>query len=428
MIYSAEFESIRTRLDTEVFNSMSGTPYYADTVYPRFSPAEYARRLQLTREKMARLELDCLIVGTAPLQRAYGGPLQWLTGHQEWHAIAAYAVIPMQGEPLLIYSQGGTHVEATRRAVSVKHVRHSRGGRFMEVAAERILELGLDKGRIGLPVVDPQARDYLPVNQYQTLQQELPAATLVRVGDFFHELLYLKSPEEQAYVNRAGDLCVRAIETMTEAARPGVTEYELKAAAAFAIMDGGGDVASIILGSCPMDEGGVVSGNIRPSQRTLQQGDIIINKLACIFEGYSAQIGVPICVGEPTPLVRRLFDEIQVPAFERIAQQLQPGKTLQEVWEAGQWMREQGYQSLPRYLHFIDLATHSPFIGQKPLSGREEDYELILQPGMEIMLEPNLITPSGRLGLLLGHTFLITENGQRRVTDRLPLQMMISRV
>lgn len=426
-----DFETIRTRLDSAEFNSLRNSPYYADTVYPRFSPGEYDRRLRRTREKMARLGLDCLIVGTAPLLQSYGGPVQWLTGHRDWHALVVYVVIPLEGEPTLIYPMGGTHTEATRRAVAVRDVRSSRQGHFMEVAVERIRELGLTHGRIGLPYVDPQATSYLPINQHQALRDGLPDATLVRVGDFFHELLYLKSPEEQAYVWRAGDLCARAVEALVEAARPGTTEYELKAAAAFAIMDGGGSVNFIILGSCPMDDPALAFGNLRPSQRRLREGDIIINELAADYEGYQAQVGVPICIGQPTEQVRRMFDDVTLPAFERMAAELQPGRTLREVWEAGGFIRAAGYQSRPLHLHAIDLATHTPHVGTAmpgSSGAHAEDYELVLKPGMELMLEPNSITLDGRLGLFLGHTFLITESGHARVTGRLPLDLQVASV
>ena len=43
----------------------------------------------------------------------------WLTGHWEWHALCCYVVVPLEGEPTLIYSMGGTHAEAVRRQVAV---------------------------------------------------------------------------------------------------------------------------------------------------------------------------------------------------------------------------------------------------------------------------------------------------------------------
>lgn len=420
-----DFQEARTRMDqNKYFNAMRNTPFYADAVYPRFSGAEYARRYALTRQKMARLGLDALLVCGGPAHWSYGAGITWLTGHHEWHAMTTMLVVPPEGEPTFIYSMGGTHAEATRRAVYPADVRESRGGRFTEVAAERFAELGLAKGRIGVTAVDSVFMDYMPSNQWRVLREKLPDAKLERVGDFFHEFVYIKSPEEQAYVARAGELCVRAIEAMTAAARPGVAEYELKAEAAFAILDGGGEIDFLIIGSCPMENPALIFGNPRPSQRRLQQGDIVLNELAAGFNGYTAQIGVPICVGAPADRVRRMFDEVVLPAYERMAAQLAPGKTLREVWQASQFIKEKGYQSRPTHLHGVDFVTHSPHIGAE--GPRANDYEMVLVPGMELMLEPNPITPDGLLGLFFGHTVLITASGHRRVTDRLPLQLMVA--
>jgi hypothetical protein len=78
--------------------------------------------------------------------------MPWLTGHWEWHALSSYVVVPLEGEPTLIYSMGGTHAEAVRRQVevAVKDVRHSRNGRYADIMVERLRELKLERGRIGL--------------------------------------------------------------------------------------------------------------------------------------------------------------------------------------------------------------------------------------------------------------------------------------
>jgi Xaa-Pro dipeptidase len=420
-----DFAAIREQLDhNPYFATMRNTPYYADAVYPRFSAAETARRYDLTREKMARLGLDCLVVGGAPNHWSYGSGVTWLSGHREWHCIAVYMVVPLEGEPTLIYSMGGTHAEATRRAVTVNDVRQSRLGRFAEVIAERVTELGLAQGRVGVTAVDPHYMDYMPVNQWRTLRERLPEATLERVGDFFHEFLAFKSPEEQEYVRRAGELCGLAMEAMLAATRPGATEYQLKAAAAAAIYEGGGEVDFLIIGSSPMAEPGIIFGNPRPSRRALQQGDIVVNELAASYEGYSAQIGVPICVGEPTAQVREMFDEIVLPGYKLMEQHLRPGGTLQAIWEASRFFREHGYQSRPVQLHGIDLVSQSPHIYAEEIKAHA--YEQEIKPGMELMLEPNPITLDGRLGLFLGHTYLITASGHERVTSRVPLELLVA--
>ena len=100
----------------------------------------------------------------------------------------------------------------------------------------------LERGRIGLMEIDPRHADYMPVNQYNTLRAGLPDAELVFTKYFLHELVVIHSAEELDCVRKAGVLCEKAMEAMVARAKPGVKEYELRAAAGAAIMDGGGDI------------------------------------------------------------------------------------------------------------------------------------------------------------------------------------------
>src|SRR6266481_239161 len=150
---------VRGRLDQNgPFSNMFDTPLYRDAVYEQFSPQEYARRYAALRAKMRAHKLDCIIVPGGPSHWSFGGGMLWLTGHWEWHALASYVLVPLEGEPTMIYSMGGTHAEAVRRQVevAVKDVRHSRSGRYADVMVERIRELKLERGRIGLMEIDPR--------------------------------------------------------------------------------------------------------------------------------------------------------------------------------------------------------------------------------------------------------------------------------
>lgn len=325
-----------------------------------------------------------------------------------------YVVVPLEGEPSLVYSQGGAHLEATRIESYPKDVRSSRGGKFAEVIAEILQERGLGEGRIGIAEADWNFHDYVPVNHVETLERLLPHATIELVPDFFHELVYLKSEEEQAFVAKAGELCVKALHAIRDRARPGVTEYQLMASAAKAILQEDGQVDFLIIGSTPMANPSQVFGNPRPSHRVLKEGDIILNELAAGFQGYTAQVGIPICVGKPTDKVKRFFDEIVLPGYLKMAETLKPGNDLEEIKKAGEFFRDHGVQSRPLHLHGIDLVSNSPHIGTGDI--RAYPYERVMKPGAVLMLEPCPITPDGMLGMFYGHTFIITENGARRVT------------
>ncbi len=418
---------VRTRLDQQLpFANMRETPYYRDAVYEQFSAAEYARRYAALRAKMREHTLDCIIVPGGPSHWSFGGGMLWLTGHWEWHALASYVLVPLEGEPTMIYSMGGTHAEAVRRQVevAVKDVRHSRTGRYSDIMVERIRELKLERGRIGLMEIDPRHGDYLPVNQYTVLRENLPDAELVFTKGLLHELLSIHSAEELDCVRKAGVLCQNAMAAMVERAGPGVKEYELRAAAGAAILEGGGDIDFLIIGSTPMDNPAMVFGNPRPSARVLARGDIINMELAAGYRGYTAQIGSPICVGPPTDMVRRFWEDITLPGYQRIVAAMRPGNTMEDVRIASKFFRESGVQSRPTQCHGIDLVTDKPHISAEHVSA--EAFETVITPGMVIMAEPNPITADGLFGIFLGHTFIISESGPECV-DKFPLEIAVAK-
>jgi Xaa-Pro aminopeptidase len=424
---AGNWNEIRTKLDQNAaFNNMRGTPYYREAVYEQFSVEEYRRRYDALRAKMRMLGLDAAIVPGGPSHWSYGGGMLWLTGHWEWHALACYVLVPLEGEPTLVYSMGGTHCEAVRREVAqaVKDVRQSRGGRYAEVMVERLKELGLERGRIGLLEVDPRHNDHVPVNQYNALRAGLPQAEIVFTKGIMHELLSVHSPEELDCVRKAGKLCQAAMEALVARAAPGIPEYKLRAAVGAAILEGGGDIDFIIIGSTPMADPAQVFGNPRPSQRILQHGDIINMELAASYRGYSAQIGSPVCIGEPTADVARFWNEIAKPGFELMARQLVPGNPIEKIRAAGDFFREKGVQSRPIHAHGIDLITDGPHIFKEAVNG--EPFEQVLKPGMVMMPEPNPITADGLLGMFVGHTYIITETGSECV-DSFPLELAVAR-
>jgi Xaa-Pro aminopeptidase len=271
--------------------------------------------------------------------------------------------------------------------------------------------------------IDPRHGDYLPVNQYNTLRKELPDAELVFTKNFLHDLVVIHSKEELDCVRKAGVLCERAMEAMVERAKPGVKEYELKAAAASAIMDGGGDIDFLIIGSTPMDNPALIFGNPRPSSRVLKTGDLVNMELAAGYRGYTAQIGSPITLGPPTDMVRKFWEEITLPGYNKIVAQMLPGKNVEEMRRASEFFREKGCQSRPTQCHGIDIVTDNPHITSDHIGGVESD--MILKPGMIIMAEPNPITADGMFGIFLGHTYIITDTGHE-IVDQFPFEIAVA--
>ncbi|HSK23023.1 MAG TPA: M24 family metallopeptidase [Egicoccus sp.] len=415
------FERVAGRLNAEGFGDVTGTGWYRDAVYEGYSEGEYARRLQVTRDKMAREGLDVLLAAGGPNHWSFGAGMSWLSGYWEWHGASAYVVVPREGPCVLVAGPGGAHREAIRRLSAIAEVRHSRRGRSGQVIVDLLRERGLDTGRVGLTFVDPVYGHYPPFNEVEALRAGL-GDRLEFVGDFFHEFFYAKSEEEADAVRVAGRLLDRALHAMIAAVRPGVTEQELAAAATAPILDGGGRVNFAIVGSTPMDDPALAFGNPWPSQRPIREGDIILNELACGYRGFTVQLGSPICVGPPPAWIHDFFYEVVRPGFDAMAAQLQPGNTWEQVRKAGQAFGEAGYDGRPLLLHTMDRVTHKPHVNWHDVAADEADQ--VIRPGVAAMLEPTVITPDGKLGIFFGRSFLITEDGHEQVT-RFPHELIV---
>ena len=167
-----------------------------------------------------------------------------------------------------------------------------------------------------------------------------------------------------------------------------------------------------------------IFGNPRPSSRVLQKGDIINMELAAGYRGYTAQIGSPICLGEPTEMVKKFWHDITLPGYRKIVAEIAPGKPAEAMRQASKFFRDNGYQSRPTQCHGIDLVTDKPHVVAEHVAA--EKFEEVLKPGMVIMAEPNPVTPDGLFGIFLGHTFIVTDTGHE-VVDDFPLEIAVAK-
>ena len=106
----------------------------------------------------------------------------------------------------------------------------------------------------------------------------------------------------------------------------------------------------------------MIFGNPRPSGRVLKKGDIINMELAAGYRGYTAQIGSPICLGEPTEMVRKFWDEITLPGYNKIVAEIAPGKPAESMRHASQLLPRQGRavaaDAVPRHRPRHRQAAH----------------------------------------------------------------------
>ena len=412
---ASDWNDVRYELDkSSNFNDIYNSPWYSDAVYDSFSQAEFARRHAHARQLMARDGFDALILTGSQNIYSLGSGVTWGCGLIDARAMCQYMILPLEGEPTLIYPHPGCHIEAVRRMVSIDDVRGGQGGHYGKAIADRLTELGLGAGRIGVTASDNNGPEFMGAAAYLELRSSLPELDVVFAPGMFHELTVRKGDEEIEAMRRAGRLAVAAQEAVTAAARPGIHEYELEAAGTAAVLAGGGRVHLMMLASTAMADPRVMYPNPNPSARVLQEGDVILTEIAAAHLGYSAKIGHPVTIGEPTPETKRFHDEVTLPGFTAIESVLVPGTALVDIQKAGDAFRQAGAQSRPMVLHGIDMITAGPKVMVHGVNAK--DYEQELLPGMVVNVEATPISADGSFGSFLSRSYVITETGAENLT------------
>lgn len=419
-----DWNDIRYKLDdSERFDAIYNSPWYSDAVYDKFSAAEYERRHTAARRIMERDGYDAIVFTGSSNIYSHGAGVTWASGLFDLRGMCQYLVLPHVGEPTLVYPHPGCHIEAARKMVSIKDVRGSEHGHYGKVVADRLIELGLQNGRIAIAAADRTGPEFMGMNAYNELRRYLPQAMFMFLPLLLHELTHRKSPEELRAMQKAGELATKALEAVAAAARPGVRDYQLEAAATHAVMNGGGRVHLLMLASTSMNDPRLIFPNPNPSARALREGDIILCELAMSYMGYSAKIGHPVSVGAPTKRYGDFFRNVVIGGFKAIRDELKPGAPLEKVREvAARAFRDRGAQSRPICMHGLDLITSVPFVSVDEVKGQA--YDMVMQPGATYSIEITPVSLDGTFGLFFARSFAITATGRMELTPY-PLEDII---
>jgi Xaa-Pro aminopeptidase len=365
-----------------------------ENLFPHFSEEEFARRYTAMRTAMA--DLDTLVVyGTAGAYNEVLYLSDFLVTRE------AMLVFPVEGEPTL-FAQMYNHVPNARRVSRIDDVRW--GGPDTALAVvENLRERGLESGCIGLV-------GGLPYQSYEKLREALPGARFENFSRQFQQLRLVKSMEEIEFLRKGAELSDRAIEALERETRPGMNEHELVAIVEAAYLGLGGRTHIHYLATTPMANPAVCVPAQEQSTRVIEKGDVLITEISAHFHGYAGQILRPFTIGsEPTAAYQRMYD-VAVEVFQRIAALLRPGATSEEVLDAAEYIHDAGYTICDDLLHGFGGGYLAPILRTRRTSVRLAPL-FTFQENMTVVIQPNVITEDGRLGVQVGELVRITANG-----------------
>ncbi|HWO71632.1 MAG TPA: M24 family metallopeptidase [Actinomycetota bacterium] len=368
--------------------------------YPRFSRGEMeARRARLLA--LAE-EHGCAHLVLYGANRA-GSAVPWLTG---WPVTREALVVVTPGERDVLLVQFRNHVPNARVLAPDAEVRW--GGPSTVAAAAAILaERGAARSAVG--VVGPLGRA-----EHEVLASAVGRVVPLDAG--YTRLRLVKSPEEIEWTRVGAALTDRAVEALRERAGPGRTERELAAIVEEAYVAAGGTTHIHYLASTPMARPERCAPAQFPSGRTLQPGDALLTEISASFWDYPGQALRTFTVAaDPTPLYRDLHDVAQA-AFDAVLARVRAGAHAVELAEAASVIGEAGFTTCDDLVHGF-VGGYLPPVLEGPSPERAPD--MVLEAGMTIVIQPNVITPDRSAGVQTGELVLVTPAGAERL-HRLP--------
>lgn len=388
----------------------------SDYDWPTFSDAEYQRRYDIMRRFMEEHELDCLVLaGSNGIWERGWANVRWASNFMGTMELDAFVVVPYEGDPtVLILGLNARLPDRIARSI-VYDVRGSLNNAGALV--DRIKELGLERGRIGIVRQAPWLS--LHHDHMRALEEECPHAEFPEFGDEFWKKRLVLSDEEIACLEEAGRIGDAAVQAVIDNLRPGMSETDLFAIIYEALGREGGELPCMVL-ACGEDMRNPVSGFQRPRamSRTISDNDVLLMEIgARDRHGYEAQTGKPIIYGDPPPLFEDLLDTMFT-AYERVTDVLRPGCDAKQLREAGSVINDRGYQVVAPLVHGVfNPIDAGPFVG----TSHRPDKDVVLEPGMACCVEIHPCNEDVTAGVFMGDTYVITEDGARSVNQLPPV-------
>ena len=383
---------------------------------PQLSLEERDRRYKKVRTEMVRSNIDCLLLpantGRWEQLQADSRYLSSIGGF----AIEVFTVFPLEGEvTAYIFNRAGWWKQAQNWVQDVRDGRN----RWGENAIERIKELGLGQGTIGIAGLAGLFRapeGIIPYSSVKAIQDTFPRAKLINATEMMQEIRAVKSAEEVSLLERSAAIIEKVIETMVQTARPGVSEKELYGAMVHAMLSNGGELPTLFFLSAGPD---ISNSSFVPTDYVIQNGDRIINEIEAKYAGYAAQAVSPVVIGKANQDYEEMI-KVSRACFEAILDEMKPGGTFGLLFDTYRESVEQ--RGKGKYLwnhpmmHARGLGDDGPaLLGNQDL---ERFSKMKLESGMVFILKPQVRTAQGKGRASIGDTVVVTEDGARRLGKR----------
>lgn len=355
---------------------------------------EHESRLARIRQAMAEESMDALLVYSWKR-----GQVRYVSGYQpNYVANVAIAVIPLEGEPALLF-RFPFDMGRARKMSWMDDIRASGDWDGFARDCQAVLaERGVAGRRIGLV-----SGDFVVDEMSHFLREKLAAAfsasEFVPALAIFEQARLRKSPAECILMAESARVADAAMDAAAEVLAPGRSEYEIAAAAEGVARRLGAEATLTVIAPGALELIGP------PEGRRVETDEMVVFEFAAQVEGYWTQVARVFHSGIPTPEQREMY-EVAYRGYQAGVQAARPGNSVADVAKAELTVLEQaGWLKWREY----DLG-HGDGLDHPEVPAITPDSEMRIEPGMALCIHPGLRKPWVG-GVFVGGTVIVGETG-----------------
>lgn len=237
---------------------------------------------------------------------------------------------------------------------------------------------------------------------------EESGVVLVPIDAEHARLRMVKSAEEQAALRLGAQASDAGADALIEACRPGATDWDLLAAArdAYTRMGARDHICYICVTDMTDPDRDVPSQ--APEGRELREGSVVTFELsASVAPEYPGQILRTVTMGEPTQEYLRMHDTA-MSARSAVRSRIRGGASALALVDASACIEEAGYTTTDDLFHGLGMGYLEP-IGTSSTRVPIHRPDIELQPGMAIVVQPNVTRADHHAGVQTGEMVIVTE-------------------
>jgi Xaa-Pro dipeptidase len=354
------------------------------------------QRLEKLRTQMAAQGLDGIALVPGPNMLYFSG----ISSHVSERPIILF--LPAADEPAIVIPTLEA-MKARDAGISEKRIFGWNDQEGYETAFQQVsTELQLARWTLGVETF------HMRVFEYELLQQHTPEVQMVHAEPVIFALRAVKDEAEITAMKKAVLIAERAIASLLPRIKIGLSEKQVAAMLTQELLSGGAE--SLAFGPIVASGPNSASPHAVPTERLLQDGDLLVIDWGVNVDGYPSDITRTFAVGEIDAELKHIYETVKL-ANSLGKQTARPGATGQDVDRAARKVIDDagyGEQFFHRTGHGLGLEGHEL---PNMVEGNLEP--LIL--GNVFTVEPGIYL-TGRGGVRIEDDVVITPDGCRSLT------------